>query len=425
MNCGLLRKDGAAFCLFFILLMVGSIFPPQQFQSHAQTKLTSHAAQKSLASSQTQSQAFKNIAPGVEYLQITRGESSSDDTTGPWLINILRVDPSIASPKVFHAMDEGVGVETTSSLAARHKAVAAINGGYFRTTGTYRGEPVGSLMLRGKLISEPHYDRAALGLITQPDTTQILLGHLRFVGEISVGRRSGSPLTQPSKGAVRHAVNGLNRPRSKDELLVFTPEFHRTTLTTPDGAEAVVRNGRVVTVHDQEGSSEIPADGFVISAVRNSREWLLSHMRPGARVSFSWRLKPLDPTQEALWRRANTILGGGPQLVKDGKVDITTVQEKVLPAFRNDRHPRTAIAKLTSGMLLLITVDGRQPGISVGMSLDMLANLLLEFGADAAINLDGGGSTTMVVGDKVVNRPSDPTGERPVSDAILVFPKRN
>lgn len=425
MNCGLPRKHSAAFCLFLILLMVGSLFPPRQFQSRAQTQLTSHATQKSPASSQTQSQTFQTIAPGVEYLQITRGESSSDESTGPWLINMLRVDPNSASLRVFHALDEGVGVETTSSLAARHKAVAAINGGYFRTTGTFRGESVGSLMLSGKLISEPHYDRAALGLITQPDTTQILLGHLKFVGEISVGRRSGSRRTQLSRGEVRHAVNGLNRPRSKDELLVFTPEFHKTTLTTPDGVEAVVKNGTVLAVRDQEGSSEIPADGFVISALGNSREWLLSNVRAGARVIFSWRLTPLDPKQEALWRRANTILGGGPQLVKDGQVNITTVQEKVLPAFRNDRHPRTAIAKLASGKLLLVTVDGRQPGISVGMSLDMLANLLLEFGADAAINLDGGGSTTMVVRDKVVNRPSDPTGERPVSDAILVVPRTN
>lgn len=251
------------------------------------------------------------------------------------------------------------------------------------------------------------------------------MGHLRFVAEISVGDRSGSLRAQPARGEVRHSVNGLNRPLSKDELLVFTPEFHKTTLTTPDGAEAVVRNGSVLTVRDHHGSSEIPADGFVVSAVGNSREWLLSNVRRGARISFSWRLTPIDPKQEALWRRANTILGGGPQLIKDGKLDITNVQEKVLPAFRNDRHPRTAIAGLTSGKLLLLTVDGRQPGISVGMSLDMLANLLLEFAADEAINLDGGGSTTMVVRDKVVNRPSDSSGERPVSDAILVFPKSN
>jgi len=68
--------------------------------------------------------------------------------------------------------------------------------------------------------------------------------------------------------------------------------------------------------------------------------------------------------------------------------------EKILPSFVSDGHPRTAIAKLKSGQILLVTVDGRQPGESIGMSLTMLADLLIEFGAVEAINLDGGGSTT-------------------------------
>ena len=89
--------------------------------------------------------------------------------------------------------------------------------------------------------------------------------------------------------------------------------------------------------------------------------------------------------------------------------------------FGTDRHPRTALARLDSGKILLVTVDGRQPGVRVGMSLQALAELLLEFGAVDAINLDGGGSTTMVVRDKIVNKPSDQTGEGPVSEAILVF----
>jgi exopolysaccharide biosynthesis protein len=93
--------------------------------------------------------------------------------------------------------------------------------------------------------------------------------------------------------------------------------------------------------------------------------------------------------------------------------------------FGTDLHPRTAIAKLDSGKLLLLTVDGRQPGISMGMSLYTLADVLLELGAVEAINLDGGGSTTMVIHNKIVNKPSDQIGERPVSDAILVFPKSN
>jgi exopolysaccharide biosynthesis protein len=104
-------------------------------------------------------------------------------------------------------------------------------------------------------------------------------------------------------------------------------------------------------------------------------------------------------------------------------VDVTDARERMLPTFASDLHPRTAIASLADGRALLLVVDGRQPTISVGMSLDQLARLLLEFGAVEGMNLDGGGSTVMVVQGKVVSHPSDPIGERPVSDAIVVLPK--
>ena len=110
-------------------------------------------------------------------------------------------------------------------------------------------------------------------------------------------------------------------------------------------------------------------------------------------------------------------------MIKNGRIEITNAAERILPSFVSDGHPRTAIAKTKSGQILLLTVDGRQPGESIGMSLTMLADLLTEFGAVEAINLDGGGSTTMVIRNKLVNKPSDATGERPVSDAILVFPR--
>jgi exopolysaccharide biosynthesis protein len=360
----------------------------------------------------TQSLKFQEIDSGIEYGQASSGHASQDDRTGPWLINVLRIDLNRATLKIVHALDEGVGLETVSSLAMRYRATAATNGGYFTTTGRFRGESLGLLMLNRKLISEPHNDRAEFGLIDTADNTEIVFGHLKFSGEVSLG-------------PVKHAVQGLNRQPAPDELVVFTPQFHRTTLTNPDGIEVVVRRNRVVSVGDLHGSSAIPDDGFVVSAVGKAREWLKDKVRNGRSLKFSWRLNPIEAGNDQKWQRANNILGAGPQLIKDGKIAITNVQEKITPAFVNDGHPRTAIAKLTSGKILLITIDGRLPGESIGMSLTTLADLLLELGAVEAINLDGGGSTTMVIHNKIVNRPSDQTGERPVSDAILVFPKPN
>jgi exopolysaccharide biosynthesis protein len=360
----------------------------------------------------TESLKFQEIEPGIEYGQTSTGHASKDELTGPWLINAVKVDLARARLKIVHALDEGVGLETVSSLAGRYQATAAINGGYFRIAGTYRGDSIGLLLLDGKLISEPYRERAAVGLIDIGNKTEIVFTHLRFSGEVSLG-------------AAKHAVDGLNRPLEPDELLIFTPNFHHTTLTTPVGIEVVVRTNRVAAVLDHKGSSEIPEDGYVISAVGKSREWLQANVRKGSKISFLWRLNSIDPGDKIDWNRAYGMLGGGPQLIKAGKVAITDKQEKMSATFAADRHPRTAIAKLQSGKLLLVTVDGRQPGVSAGMSLYMLADLLLELGAVEAMNLDGGGSTTMVIHNKIVNKPSDQTGERPVSDAVLVFPRSN
>ncbi len=89
--------------------------------------------------------------------------------------------------------------------------------------------------------------------------------------------------------------------------------------------------------------------------------------------------------------------------------------------FAAARHPRTAVGVRADGRILLVTVDGRQPELSVGMTIAELASLLIELGAVEAVNMDGGGSTAMVVRGEVVNSPSDLTGERAVGDALLVF----
>jgi exopolysaccharide biosynthesis protein len=359
----------------------------------------------------TEQRKSEFISPGIEHIQFTRGYNSEKDATGPWFINMLRIDLRKARLQMVHALDEAVGLETVSSMAARYEALAAVNSGYFRTTGTYRGDSVGTEELNGKLLSEPDNVRAATGLIERDGKQELIFGHLKFDGQVIAGARS------------THTISGLNRPRADNELIVFTPEFHRTTLTDPDGIEIVVRSGRVVERRDLKGSSVIPADGYVISASGSARDWALTNLRSGARVELKLNLAPTETEMSTRWKQATSIIGGGPQLIKNGRIEITNLAEKILPSFVSDGHPRTAIAKLKSGQILLVTVDGRQPGESIGMSLKMLADLLIEFGATEAINLDGGGSTTMVIRNKLVNKPSDATGERPVSDAILIYPR--
>jgi len=158
--------------------------------------------------------------------------------------------------------------------------------------------------------------------------------------------------------STKHVIDGLNRPRADNELIVFTSEFHRTTLTEPNGLELVVHRGRVVEFRDLKGSSAIPADGFVIPTSGTARDWALKNLRLGARVHLNLKLTPVETEQADLWKQANSVIGDGHQLIKNGRVEITHAAEMILPSFVNDGHPRTAIAKLKSGQILLVTVDG-------------------------------------------------------------------
>jgi len=332
-----------------------------------------------------------------------RGDFSAEGADR-WTIHVLELDPRRVRLELAVAMDEISGAETTSSIAARRGALAAVNGGYFRMSGLYRGEPTGLLVLGGKILSEPNIGRSVIAVSNAGGTIRIASARTAFSAEVVVD------------GAASRPISGFNRPRGQDELVVFLPEFHRTTLTAPDGLEAVVEGGRVVSVRDGEGSAAIPEDGFVLSASGTARDWALGHLKPGTSVEIITTLiaDPPFPFEPEF------ILGAGPHLIRHARA--VTGEPEVFPeGFHTQRHPRTAIGTKADGTVVLVTVDGRRPEASVGMSIPELAALMAGLGCIEAVNLDGGGSTTMVVRDKVVNSPSDAAGERPVSDALLVF----
>ncbi|MFH1762714.1 MAG: phosphodiester glycosidase family protein [Gemmatimonadota bacterium] len=111
-------------------------------------------------------------------------------------------------------------------------------------------------------------------------------------------------------------------------------------------------------------------------------------------------------------------IGGFPLLLRDGlRVGDLEVGER--PSFAAERHPRTAVGfDLDEKVLWVLVVDGRQPDYSAGMTLPELAALMEALGVEEAINLDGGGSSVMVVDGITVSRPSDAEGERPVVNAL-------
>lgn len=126
------------------------------------------------------------------------------------------------------------------------------------------------------------------------------------------------------------------------------------------------------------------------------------------------------------WQETEHIVGGAPLLISRGKKIEDYTSEQTVKSFLFHRHPRTAVGIRENGDWVFVVVDGRFLGVFGGMTIDELAELMLQLGCIEALNLDGGSSSTMVIGNKVVNTPCGCLEEggkqvTPVSDAILIF----
>lgn len=122
--------------------------------------------------------------------------------------------------------------------------------------------------------------------------------------------------------------------------------------------------------------------------------------------------------------KMRTAVGGGPVLVQDGEIKITNEEEvKFTGKAINDKHPRTCMGYTKDGYLIIMAIQGRFPGIADGATLKQEAQLMVELGCVEALNLDGGGSSCLLVNGKETIKPSDKTGERPVPAVFIVYNK--
>lgn len=146
---------------------------------------------------------------------------------------------------------------------------------------------------------------------------------------------------------------------------------------------------------------------------------------PHAAIKDSANSFSFNPAEysTSLWKK-ETAVGGGPVLVQAGKIKITNEEElKFTGKAINDKHPRTCMGYTSDGYLIIMAVQGRFPGIAEGASLEQQAKILVDLGCSEALNLDGGGSSCMLVNGKETITPSGKTGERPVP-AVFIIAKR-
>ncbi|MGM0607877.1 MAG: phosphodiester glycosidase family protein [Candidatus Muiribacteriota bacterium] len=330
--------------------------------------------------------AFEKIGEGLFYEKI-----NFINENGPQVIHIVKLRKD--SPKklrVALAEFSMFSTKTVSDIAGEFDARVAVNAAFFNWT----GEILGTLIMNHKIISLPIYSRSVFCIgedgnyfITVPDINP----HIKFK-DYTV------------------EVDGINQHSYENKIIVYTPEYGRFTKTEKHGLEFVVIKNRVVEKYSR--NAVIPPDGFVVAVHDDENQKKFENINLFHTIEFG---VSYDSELEDI----KYAVGGGPSLIKDNKVHVAHIEERFKPNFVNQRAPRTAVGMNAQGHLFLVTLDGRQPGHSIGMTLKEFAQWLYEYGLTEALNLDGGGSTAMVIDNYLKNSPSG--GQpRKVNGAIII-----
>jgi Phosphodiester glycosidase len=367
------------------------------------------------------------VASGVRWTVIAR-------EGGPWRVNVLAIGGGELAGRVGGVLSNRrvLGLERPSTMARRTRAVAGINGGFFAVD----GDPVGTLALQGRVVSEPVDGRSALLVPADPVGTPSI-APLGFEASVSAGggerlvdgvdRRRGSIPACGGRGGDRptERPNSALTCTDASELVLYSRLYGGVRPGT--GVEALVRDGVVESV-GRPATAAAPDGAWLLSGNGAAGRFLADRLVPGEPAEVDLALtagaKSLELPAQAL------VTGGGPRLLTRGRTTVRARPEGFAPleapsfygSFVASRQPRTLAGVKSDGTLLLVTVDGRGPGWSAGVTLAEAARVMRSLGARDALNLDGGGSTAMVVRGEVVNRPSDLSGERAVSDGIFVLP---
>ncbi|WP_353945333.1 phosphodiester glycosidase family protein [Streptomyces sp. HUAS MG91] len=383
-----------------------------------------------------------------------------DAGTGPWKVHVVRVAPSAAVTfKAVHGTDVS-SAETVRSMATASGALAAVNGTEFDIHtlsgfSNYEGVPQGLYVQDNVLLSAANNGRTALLLegagarariaeVTSSVQVTAPNGDVRVLD--GVNRVPGGVLGCGGVGGDQLSMNGVltqtDRPwrnqlcTDDSEIVVFRPEWGAKTpgprKEVTISVDVVMNGNWVVQQIRSPAGGAIPAGGRVLQGIGEGADWLTRHatvgatFKPGASIKDMSGASVTSPTLSA-------VAGGGPALVRGGEVFLNTKANGMTNFAYGpnstlvQRHPRSMAGATASGELLLVTVDGRDPAVSVGVSWPEAAEVMKWLGATDAVGLGSGGDATMVVAGELANSPMDDWGaqpsERKVSTAVVVVPK--
>lgn len=378
----------------------------------AMSQLLSGAAHL-VARTQKDSHSERPVGPGAVHIQ-------EHLTSGPLNFNVLRVDLTnphihVITEKAKDKLFTGERVQDTAASEdlPGHAVVGAVNGDFWVSPAGRLYQPVGPFVSDGMIYSTNGRPKAR-SVFGVTRSGRVFIDRISMVVEIA---------TQGTRSPLQLQIERINDVPTTNGWSIYTqvygkplPDGHDVSyqVLTLDKSEFLPNQ----TVTARAGAEVKPgstiATGTLVLA-RDARSQKLATPKRNSRLKILARVPEVDDV-------ITYCIGGAPRILRDGRVSVETEVEKTGAAFASDRHPRTAVGvSADRKTLFLVTVDGRQPLISIGETLDELAHYMLKLGCADAMNMDGGGSTTMVVRGDVVNRTSDLKGSRKVSNSLLVI----
>jgi len=311
---------------------------------------------------------------------------------GPLSINLLDIDMLRAPVKVQPSLagNSFDRLKDVADHAKQSKAIAAVNANYFKRNGT----PLGTLIIDGEWVAGPLYDRVSMGITRQ--------GIVR-IDRVSLGGR----LTTNNPELPETWVNNINQPhRSGCHLFAYTHRWG-SFVRMPYEACLVAVDAQGTVVDKSAKDMGIPWGGYVLCDAKNAP---IAKLQRGDKVDLSWRTSPS-------WDDVAEAVSGGPMLIKDGKLYVDLKDEKFRKGWSGSQIKARTVAGVTANNhLLLATIEGPH-------TLWDIAKFLYKLGAVDAMNLDGGGSTTMVVDGKTVTRNAN-AAQRRVASSLVVLDMR-
>ena len=329
---------------------------------------------------------------------------------GPNVVNVLEIDlknPHLRLESFRPAKLLPITGHAVQNSRPDHKVIAAINADFFSFES---GWPVNSQVAQGEPIAAKNFGRSEIAI---DPLNRIAISPFSFSGVAMIG------------DSLLYDIKGVNSGCPKDGAVLFTSR--RDSLTLRDSANAFLRLRRISPAWSMDDTMQFEIveacsfsvwelrDDECLLAARNAAS-LVERANKGDLMKLFLHFSPIPfhPTE---------LLSGWGRLLREGAniAAQADTNEGLSAKFTAVLHPRTFVGlNAESTRLFLCTVDGRQSS-SIGMTFRDMAAFLLQIGATDGFNLDGGGSTEMVVNGEIINSPSDKAGERPVANSLQVI----